>query len=191
MFSSNTEDSGSFCRRRFPSAPRFRAWAQRGGCCGLGTNTATHEVSTQVGFSALISVRDRDYLPISLSPTQRGDATRCGPSEVALRPPHPLRELRPRDGGERGPDSARGTRPGAATPASARRPYLLFVLPCGLRWRKDMVRGILGREGWRQSRAVRERRARGAEAGGEAEPERAVRERCRLPAQLLRISRRR
>lgn len=95
LFSSNTEDSGSFCRRRFPSAPRFRAWAQRGGCCGLGTNTATHEVSTQVGFSALISVRDRDYLPISLSPTQRGDATRCGPSEVALRPPPPPQRTPP------------------------------------------------------------------------------------------------
>lgn len=114
MFSSSTEDSGSFCRRRFPSAPRFRAWAQRGGCCGLGTNTATP--STQVGFSALTSFRDRGYSPLSPPPTQRGDATHCGPSEGALRPPPTLRELRPRDGGERGPGSKGGTRPGAATP---------------------------------------------------------------------------
>lgn len=35
LLSSKTDDSGPCCFLRFPSAPRFLPWDQRGGGCGL------------------------------------------------------------------------------------------------------------------------------------------------------------
>lgn len=95
MFSSKTDESDSLCFLRFPSAPRFLPWDQRGRGCGLEADKPRQREHARWVYLINLSVTPSYavtvvYLLVLLQETKPGDTRSCGPPES------PHREALPR-----------------------------------------------------------------------------------------------
>lgn len=95
LFSSKTDESDSLCFLRFPSAPRFLPWDQRGRGCGLEADKPRQREHARWVYLINLSVTPSYavtvvYLLVLLQETKPGDTRSCGPPES------PHREALPR-----------------------------------------------------------------------------------------------